>query len=763
MLQFGSAGTGEGQFFAVEGIALDPADDVWTTDAGLGVVQKFAPTVSSNHASQTIYYSAGPGPEESTCGNHPEWIGLPCRSRPTLQPSKGNPLPVVTDTYNMWDEPETVTEEFGATVRTKKSFYDSAGRLTGSEVTSSSGSLTALPKVTDEYDPESGVMVKQWTTVGEKTQAITSVYNRLGELTEYTDADASKTKYEYDVDGRVQEVSDSKGSQIYAYDPTTGNLTKLLDSAAGTFTASYDLEGRITSEGYPNGMSAKYLYDEAREPVHIEYVKEAHCAGSCPEVWFSEGVSHSVHGEALSRSSTLSSEAYAFDAAGRLNQAQETPAGKGCTTRLYAYDADSNRSSLTTREPGAEGKCATSGGTVESHGYDEADRLSDTGTVYDAFGNTTTLPAADAEGHEVKSSYYVSNQTHSTTQSGKTITYNLDPLARSREVLSEEGESKSTAVNHYPGPGEAVSWAAEGGEKYTRNIPGIDGTLSAVEQSGLAPVLQLHDLQGDVVATAALSETETKVLSTYNSTEFGVPTTSTPPKYSWLGATGVRTEFASGTTASGGAGYVPKLGRPLQTQPINPPAFPSGGSWIGGPYSGPSESWTGPSGAAWGAEATTREAARQKAAEEEARRKAEEEGTVEDPKTHFDINRTRARALGTELAAIGTIGELIALFDPLHDLGDLIESTIISHFEHEEEALGWFHIAGWKLIKCGNNQTVILHICQMKYDELKFSKFGLTVVFPNPWGMEPIVEECADIKGNEFCLHTVHIPRPGLE
>ena len=334
MLQFGSAGTGEGKFAADEGIALDSAGNVWVGGGLAGKVQKFAPTASGYHSSQTIYYSAGSGPEESACGNHPEWIGLPCRLRPTLQPTKGNLLPVVTDTYNMWDEPETVTEELGTTVRTKKSIYDGAGRLTGSEVTSSSGSVTALPKVTDEYDPESGVMVKQWTTVGEKTQAITSVYNRLGELTEYTDADASKTKYAYDVDGRVQEVSDSKGSQVYAYDPTTGNLTKLLDLAAGTFTASYNVEGQITSEGYPNGMSAKYAYDEAGQSTHIEYIKEAHCAGTCPEVWFSEAASYSIHGDALSRTSTLSGEANTYD------QSRPAHSGPGNAGRQRLHHTD---------------------------------------------------------------------------------------------------------------------------------------------------------------------------------------------------------------------------------------------------------------------------------------------------------------------------------------------------------------------------------------------------------------------------------------
>ena len=93
----------------------------------------------------------------------------------------------------------------------------------------------------------------------------------------------------------------------------------------------------------------------------------------------------------------LSHQAYTYDAAGRLTQVQNTPAGKGCTTRIYAYDEDSNRTSLTTREPSTEGKCATEGGNIESHTYDTADRLTDAGIALQHFGDITTLPAADTE------------------------------------------------------------------------------------------------------------------------------------------------------------------------------------------------------------------------------------------------------------------------------------------------------------------------------------------------------------------------------
>jgi hypothetical protein len=159
--------------------------------------------------------------------------------------------------------------------------------------------------------------------------------------------------------------------------------------------------------------------------------------------------------------------------------------------------------------------------------------------------------------------------------------------------------------------GEAVSWTSEGGEAWTRNIPGIDGTLSATEKNGAEPVLQLHDLQGNVIATPAEAEGETKLLTTYNSSEFGVPVNGTPPsKYSWLGASGVAAELpSSGATSQGGDGYVPQLGAALQTQPtVFPGAAPSG-SYIT-PYITTVSAGVIKGEQAWAAGAGEREAAR---------------------------------------------------------------------------------------------------------------------------------------------------------
>ncbi len=589
--QFGSKGTEAGQFEAPAGLAMGGEGGLWVADSKNDTIEKWIAgrNVAKNaQDSETVYYSTKRG---AACDNRPEWAELPCISGPGAQPGAAElpNMPTVTDeTYNIWDEAETVEEsfekttKFAAATRAKKISYDSAGRVTKNEVTSSVN--TALPGVSDKYSAETGALVEQSTVVGESTKAIKGVYNTLGQLTEYTDADGNTTTYTYDEDGRLKTVNDGKGTQTYTYSPTSGLLTELTDSSAKTVTASYDVEGKLVSESYPNAMKAMYTYSSTGDETAIEYEKTAHCAGTCPETWFKETIASSIHGEVLLRSSSLAKEEYTYDNAGRLTQVNEVPTGKGCKTRLYVYNEDSDRVSQTSRESSTE-TCATSGGTTVSHSYDAADRLTDSGVEYETLGNQTKIPAADAEGQAITASFYADNQTHIETQGGKMITYNIDPAGRVREMLSEEGSKKITTVNHYAGAGETISWASEeeGATKtWTRNISGIDGALMAVEKSGeeTTPVLLLHDLEGNIVAEAKLSETETKLIKTYNSTEFGVPVNGTPPKFSWLGALGVGTETPSGDDTAGGVSYVSQLGAVMQTQTVIPPGAAPNGTYL---------------------------------------------------------------------------------------------------------------------------------------------------------------------------------------
>ena len=228
--------------------------------------------------------------------------------------------------------------------------------------------------------------------------------------------------------------SDGKGSQTYTYDEKTGELTGLADTAAGTFNATYDAEGKALTEKLPDGLTANYTYNAANEPTGLEYHKANNCGTSC--IWFNDTDVPSIHGEWMSQNSSFGAQNYTYDASGRLTQVQSTPSGKGCTTRIYTYDADGNRTSITARAPGTEGKCATEGGTTESHTYDTADRLMDTGIEYNPFGDIKALSAADAGGSKLTNQYYVDGQAESQSQGEQTIGYNLDPGRRIRETVS---------------------------------------------------------------------------------------------------------------------------------------------------------------------------------------------------------------------------------------------------------------------------------------------------------------------------------------
>ena len=114
---------------------------------------------------------------------------------------------------------------------------------------------------------------------------------------------------------------------------------------------------------------------------------------------------------------------YSYDSADRLTSVQDTEAGQ-CVTRSYTYNADSDRTSLATAAPGAEGVCQTASPATEDYSYDPADRITSTGYTYDTQGDITTTPSADAGGSgDLTASYYANDMLASQNQDGQSITW----------------------------------------------------------------------------------------------------------------------------------------------------------------------------------------------------------------------------------------------------------------------------------------------------------------------------------------------------
>jgi RHS repeat-associated protein len=521
------------------------------------------------HSTKIVYYSFG------TCISlNTGYYGLPCEVKPGKQPgTEGQPEIVVKEfkAYSPLGAPTEVIESpggKGTTTRKTLTTYNTAGQqLTWKQ----EGGGTAIPKQETLYWPETGQVKTQRFCEGEKCsgspeRATTTTYDALGRVKSYVDADGVESSYSYDLLGRPVSAYDGKGTQTMSYDKTSGLLTSLTDSEAGTFTAAYDAEGNMVEEGLPDGLLAKTAYNEAGEATGLSYVKTNYCSSSC--TWLEFAAKHSIYGQVLSQTSTLSSQNYTYDKLGRLTKVEDKPQGGECTTRAYNYDKDSNRTKFITYKPGTGGACSTtSGETLQEYKYDAADRLIGPGKpTYDSFGRITSLPSEFAGGSTLTTSYFSDDMVASQSQAGLTNTYSLDGALRPRE-LKVTGTKELTEVFHYAGGSDSPSWTARG-SAWTRDITGIGGGLAAIEDSSEGTSLQLCNLHGDTVATASANPTVEKLTATFEFDEFGNPKSGKAGRFGWLGGKSRRTELPSGVIQMGVRSYVPALGRFLTPDPV---------------------------------------------------------------------------------------------------------------------------------------------------------------------------------------------------
>jgi RHS repeat-associated protein len=492
---------GAGGLALVHAMTYDDA-----TGMTLTRTQPRAPDYSAAANTRYIPYTAGSNADLAACGNHPEWVGMMCAKRPQslLLGSARPTLTTKTYTYDKYGKglTETVT---GDASRTTTNTYDRAERLTSKSVTSTGAAGATVPNTTTTYDGASGRIAEQSAVVDGITRTTEFHYDALGRLQRYVDATDKATTTTYDIDGRIATVDDGKGTQTLSYDALTGQLTSVVDSQAGTFRATYDADGKLLTKTLPGGLKAIYMTDAEGTPYDLSWTKSTGCTSDCN--WMHFNITRSIEGKERALDSTQAQQAMTYDGVGRLTEVRDTPANGGCTVRQYGYDPDSNRVTQDTHRPGAQGACDTSASTLDhvTHSYDAADRLTDSGVTYDAFNRTTVLPGADAGGHKLTTSYFVDDRMRSQSQGGRTTTYDLDPQ---RRIMKRTVNGTGTETTHYSGNSDSASWSETSDGHWSRAVSGLDGGLLATVADTTGPVLQMTDLHGDVVATAATSTTK---------------------------------------------------------------------------------------------------------------------------------------------------------------------------------------------------------------------------------------------------------------
>jgi RHS repeat-associated protein len=548
-------------------------------DAQGRVIESRTPANTSGgdaHSTLNTYYTAsGTG----ACVN-PAQAGMLCQTSPAAQPTSGLPnLVTSTTTYNMWGEVASVSETNGTGTRTTTTVYDAAQRLCISTVTTSGVGDTALPSVYTAYDPNTGLITLSGNISGSTpatcpatapslSASLQTGYDSDGRAISYVDASGNTSTFTYTTDGLIATANDGKGSVTYTYDGGTGEhrrrVTSLADSQAGTFTAIYSADGVTASETFPNGLTATKHFDDNGQATSLTYVM-----GSA--TWLSFTAAYGANGQVLSGTSNGSRQTFTYDNAGRLTQVADTDqtvTPVSCTTRVYAYDADSNRLSLTAYPADAQGSCSTATTpNVSSHSYDQADRISNSGYTYDQLGRTMTVAGIDAGGTTLTTGYYINDMVASQSQGAASKSFGLDPSGRITTITT----GTSIQTNRYASGADNPAWIGVSDGTWTRNVDDIAGNLAAIVSSTGSDELQLVNLHGDVVATAPNSSGASGPDAYFESTEFGVPRTSNTgtPRYAWLGGKDRDSADAlAGIVLMGRRLYSPALGRFLQVDPV---------------------------------------------------------------------------------------------------------------------------------------------------------------------------------------------------
>ena len=517
----------------------------------------------------TLYYVAGTGSGDDNCDNRPEWAGLVCRTAPAAQPDTDPETLTTYLTYTMYGQPAVTTDKnSGGTVRTNTVSYDSAGRALTTVTTA--GAAAGAPVATQRliYDNATGAMTatQQLDASGAVTAQVLRAYDTLGRITSYTDADGNTTTVTYDLASRQQTVDDGKATQTATYNDA-GQPAQIVDSQAGTFTASYNEDGNLITEARPDGLTVHNYFDPEGNQTYLEYDR------GDTEV-YGEQRGLQAQGQQVWQRSTVQNSDASYDSAGRLTAADQTVGAGPCTTRTYAYDDDSNRTSATDFAPGWGGSCQrTTPAYTKNWTYDTADRVTNAGYSYDALGRTTTLPAGDTEnpaGGDATMTYYTNDKVSTITQNGRTTAYALDVTGdRFRSWTDNASGTAVTATNHYANDSDSPSWVQESATRYTRTIGGLSAVAGSYDSTTGVIDWQINDLNGNVVALFHGNDTTLDAIHTYN--EFGQPTNSADIgtlRYGWTGSDQRAADTPGGLILMGSRLYNPATSRFLQKDAI---------------------------------------------------------------------------------------------------------------------------------------------------------------------------------------------------
>jgi RHS repeat-associated protein len=458
-----------------------------------------------------------------------------------------------TTTY-VYDAVDQRTEAKAANGEVSKTAYDSEGNV---ESTTDGNNHTTkydhnlLNQLTKTTDPLKRETTRAYDAAGNlkelkdaKGRTITYAYDagdRL-EKVDYSDASTADVNYKYGKDDEVTEMKDGTGAANKTYDELD-RLTVVENGAKEVIKYKYDLGNEITEITYPNKSSITRSFDKEGR---LEAVKD----------WLGKETKFSYNRDSMPAATTFpaaseNKDEYAYDRAGRLEEATMKKGAETLASLTYARDsAGQLESSTQTGLPGAE---------ETEYGYDEKERMtSGAGAVfkYDAANSPTEVAGATqkfdeaSQLTEVGSTKYIFNEVGERTEvkpkEGPVTKYGYDQ-AGNLISITKEGSIEDTYA--YDGNGLRASQTIKGAKTQmawdtAEELPLLlyDGTNCYLYGPDGAPFEQIaeetatylhHDQQG---STRLLTNSEGKATGKYTYTPYGeveehAGSTSTPLGY----------------------------------------------------------------------------------------------------------------------------------------------------------------------------------------------------------------------------------------
>ena len=246
--------------------------------------------------------------------------------------------------YNELNVRKKITNARG---QIRQIFYDSMGRITG--YTSPEGAVSYT------YDANGNVL-----TVNDSHGTITRSYDALNRVSSYTDIYGKVIRYEYDAVGNLSRIIYPDNTVVtYAYD-ANHNLVRVTDWANRITSYTYDANNRIVGVTKPDGSVTTTVYDNKQRVtstvektacgtviIGFEYtyddlsriVEEKVLANSTKMCYTYDNLSR-VTARTIKNATTnavISTETYAYDAAGNITDAPDSCFQYVTNNRLVSY------------------------------------------------------------------------------------------------------------------------------------------------------------------------------------------------------------------------------------------------------------------------------------------------------------------------------------------------------------------------------------------------------------------------------------------